>query len=163
MMAGGSGDEVAPLLTKSRCSARRTPGTYRAHGSPPSPPMRWRGTCSHCYNTAVCDLTRRCAEAAACPVSLLRSSFPTSSLLMSTLETVQKLLAEKFELKPEQLNPSSELDRLGLDSLSIIAFMFKVEDEFKVKLPDERVEIKTVQDIVAIVDKLIAEQHGETA
>jgi acyl carrier protein len=82
---------------------------------------------------------------------------------MSTLETVQKLLAEKFELKPEQLNPSSELDKLGLDSLSIIEFMFNVEDEFKVKLPDERVEIKTVQDIVAIVDKLIAEQHGETA
>ena len=81
---------------------------------------------------------------------------------MATLDAVQQLLAEKFELKPEQLQPESELDKLGLDSLSIIEFMFNIEDEFKIKLPDERVEIKTVQDIVAIVDKLVAEQHPKT-
>ena len=80
---------------------------------------------------------------------------------MTTLESVQTLLAQKFDLKPEQLHPESELDKLGLDSLSIIEFMFNVEDEFKIKLPDERVEIKTVQDVVAIVDKLVAEQHGK--
>jgi len=79
---------------------------------------------------------------------------------MNTLESVQRLLAEKFELKAEQLQPDSELDKLGLDSLSIIEFMFNVEDEFKIKVPDQRVEIKTVQDIVAIVDKLVAEQHA---
>ncbi|HTP94407.1 MAG TPA: phosphopantetheine-binding protein [Burkholderiales bacterium] len=79
---------------------------------------------------------------------------------MNTLESVQRLLAEKFELKAEQVQPDSELDKLGLDSLSIIEFMFNVEDEFKIKVPDQRVEIKTVQDIVAIVDKLVAEQHA---
>ena len=53
---------------------------------------------------------------------------------MATLDSIQKLLADKFDLKPEQLRPESELDKLGLDSLSIIEFMFNVEDEFKIKL-----------------------------
>jgi len=78
---------------------------------------------------------------------------------MSTLEWVQTQLEEKFELKREQLHPESELESLGVDSLSIIEFMFDVENQFKVTLPDERVEIKTVQDIASIIDKLIAEQH----
>ena len=82
---------------------------------------------------------------------------------MATLDSVQKLLADKFELKPEQLQPDSELDKLGLDSLSIIEFMFTVEDQFKIKMPDERFEIKTVNDIATIVDRLVAEQHGKAS
>jgi acyl carrier protein len=81
---------------------------------------------------------------------------------MTTLESVQRLMAEKLELQAAQLQPESELEALGLDSLSIIEFMFTVEDEFKIKLPDERVEIKKVQDIVAVIDRLVAEQHGKT-
>ena len=82
---------------------------------------------------------------------------------MTTLESLQKLLAEKFDLSASQLQPQSELDKIGLDSLAIIEFMFTIEDEFKIKMPDERVEIKTVQDIVAVVDKLVAEQGGNAA
>ncbi|MBY0578155.1 MAG: acyl carrier protein [Burkholderiales bacterium] len=58
------------------------------------------------------------------------------------------------------LQPERSLETLGLDSLSVIEFMFVLEDEFKIKLSDERVEIKTIQDIVLIVDKLVAEQHA---
>jgi len=82
---------------------------------------------------------------------------------MTTLESVQMLLAEKFDLHVSQLQAESELDKIGLDSLSIIEFMFMIEDEFKVKMPDERVDIRTVQDIVAVIDRLVAEQHGKTS
>ena len=82
---------------------------------------------------------------------------------MTTLERIQNLLAQKFELKPDQLQPESQLEGLGLDSLAIIEFMFNVEDEFKIKMPEERVEIKTVQDIVAIVEDLALKQHGKPA
>ena len=73
---------------------------------------------------------------------------------------MQRLLVEKFDLPASQLQAESELDKIGLDSLAIIEFMFTIEDEFNVKMPDERVEIKTVQDIVAVVDRLVAEQGG---
>ncbi len=79
---------------------------------------------------------------------------------MSTLETIQRMMVEQFELKPEALAPDVQLETLGIDSLSVIEFMFNIEDEFKVKLPDERVEIKTVQDIANVVDRMIAEQKG---
>jgi acyl carrier protein len=37
--------------------------------------------------------------------------------------------------------------------------MFNLEDELKIKLSDERIELKTIQDVANAVDKLLAEQH----
>lgn len=77
---------------------------------------------------------------------------------MSSLQTIQRLMVEQFDLKIENLTPDAQLEGLGLDSLSVIEFMFKLEDEFNIKLTDERVEIKTVQDVANFVDKVIADQ-----
>lgn len=79
---------------------------------------------------------------------------------MSLLPTIQRMMAEQFELKLEDIKPDSLLENLGLDSLSIIEFMFNLEDAFKIKLPDERVELKTVQDIANNIDKLITSQNA---
>lgn len=79
---------------------------------------------------------------------------------MSTLHTIQQMIAEQFELKLEDLVPDATLESLGLDSLSVIEFMFNIEDKFNIKMANELLEnIKTLQDVVNIVDKLIAEQH----
>jgi acyl carrier protein len=69
------------------------------------------------------------------------------------------MMTEQFDLKLEVLTPDAQLENLGLDSLSVIEFMFNLEDELKIKLPDERVELKTIGDVVELVDKLIAEQQ----
>ena len=69
-------------------------------------------------------------------------------------------MVEQFDLKLEDLGPDAQLDNLGLDSLSVIEFMFNLEDELKIKLTDERVELKTVGDVVEVVDRIIAEQKG---
>jgi acyl carrier protein len=47
-----------------------------------------------------------------------------------------------------------------LDSLSVIEFMFTLEDELKIKLSNDYVELKTVGDVVNEIDKIIAEQKG---
>lgn len=70
------------------------------------------------------------------------------------------MMAEQFELEEDKLTPDAELESLGLDSLSVIEFMFNIEDEFSIKLPDERVELKTIQDIANVVDRLVAEQQN---
>ncbi len=69
-------------------------------------------------------------------------------------------MVEQFDLKLEDLSPDAQLDSLGLDSLSVIEFMFNLEDELKIKLTDERVELKTVGDVVKVVDRIVAEQKG---
>jgi acyl carrier protein len=79
---------------------------------------------------------------------------------MSSLQLIQRLMVEQFELKLEDLSPGAQLESLGLDSLSVIEFMFKLEDELKIKLSDERVELKTIQDIVNFVDRLISDQKA---
>jgi acyl carrier protein len=78
---------------------------------------------------------------------------------MSTLQTLQTMMCERFDLKAEDLAPDVRLEALGLDSLSVIEFMFHVEDEFHIKLPNEMVEIKTLSDIASVVERLMAEQN----
>ncbi len=77
---------------------------------------------------------------------------------MSSLKTIQDMMVKQFDLKLEDLTPEATLEGLGLDSLSVIEFTFNLEDELKIKFPDERVELKTLQDVVGLVNKLIAEQ-----
>ena len=70
------------------------------------------------------------------------------------------MMVKQFDLKLEDLTPDATLEGLGLDSLSVIEFMFNVEDELKIKLPDERVELKTLQDVVNVLDRIIAGQKN---
>jgi acyl carrier protein len=79
---------------------------------------------------------------------------------MSSLKTIQDMMVKQFDLKLEDLTPDATLEGLGLDSLSVIEFTFNLEDELKITMPDERVELKTLQDVVDLLDKLIAEQKG---
>jgi acyl carrier protein len=79
---------------------------------------------------------------------------------MSSLQTIRDMMVKQFDLKPEDLTPEATLEGLGLDSLSVIEFTFNLEDELKIKFPDERVELKTLGDVVNLVDKIVAEQKG---
>jgi acyl carrier protein len=80
---------------------------------------------------------------------------------MSSLKIVQEMMVKQFDLQLENLTPDATLERLGLDSLSVIEFTFNLEDELKITMPEERVELKTLQDVVNLLDKLIAEQKGK--
>ena len=67
---------------------------------------------------------------------------------MDTLERIRNLAAKEFSLNAEALDPSAQLDSLGIDSLSFIEFMFKVEEEFGVTVSDEDLKsIKTLGDL----------------
>ena len=72
---------------------------------------------------------------------------------MTTLNTIREMMQKEFDLKPEVLTPDATLESLGLDSLSVIEFTFKVEEELNIKIPDVRVELKTFQDVVDLVDR----------
>ncbi len=75
---------------------------------------------------------------------------------MSTLATVQEMLAEEFELKPEQIVPDAKLADLGIDSLATIEFLFRLEERFKLDLNNDPTPVETVADIAAEIDRLLA-------
>ncbi|HMK60704.1 MAG TPA: phosphopantetheine-binding protein [Dissulfurispiraceae bacterium] len=77
---------------------------------------------------------------------------------MTTLERIEKLFVDKLELNRDLLTPQSMLESFGIDSLDKIEFLFALEDEFKIKIPERDVKIDTVQDVVDMVDRLVAEQ-----
>jgi acyl carrier protein len=67
---------------------------------------------------------------------------------MDTLARIRALAAKEFSTNPDGLDAQAPLDTLGIDSLSFIEFMFKVEEEFGVRVPDEELKrIKTLADL----------------
>ncbi len=67
---------------------------------------------------------------------------------MDTLARIRQFAAKEFSLNPDGLDPNARLDSLGIDSLSFIEFMFKVEEEFGVSVSDEELKgIKTLADL----------------
>lgn len=75
---------------------------------------------------------------------------------MSTLTTIQDMLAEDFELKPEQLGPEAKLVDLGIDSLATIEFLFRLEERFGLDLNNDPTPVDTIADIATEVDRLLA-------
>ncbi|MGH8690923.1 MAG: acyl carrier protein [Burkholderiales bacterium] len=67
---------------------------------------------------------------------------------MDTLGRIRQLAAKEFSINPDGLDPNAPLDTLGIDSLSFIEFMFKVEEEFGVSVSDEDLKaITTLGDL----------------
>jgi acyl carrier protein len=67
---------------------------------------------------------------------------------MDTLARIKELAAKEFSINPEGLDPKAPLESLGIDSLSFIEFMFKIEEEFGVSVSDEELKsIKTLSDL----------------
>jgi len=69
-----------------------------------------------------------------------------------TFSKIQSMLAREYGLPIERLGPEQALADLGIDSLTTIEFMFKLEDEFSISLSEERGTLSTVRDIAILVD-----------
>ena len=75
-----------------------------------------------------------------------------------TLETVQKVFADKLGLDPAAVLPTADIARdLGADSLDAIEVIMALEEIYQQEFDGEDVEsLKTVADVVALIDSLTA-------
>jgi acyl carrier protein len=79
-------------------------------------------------------------------------------------ERVQAILEKKYSLAPEAITPESTLESLGLDSLDLIELLFDVEDEFKIRVPQDggsALKTTTIQDIIDSVQKMLADAAAQ--
>jgi len=81
----------------------------------------------------------------------------------TTLERLQQLFLAHFDYKIEQLTATTTLQDLNLDSLDIIEFMFDIENEFNIKIPDQEFRVRTIQDMVDAVDRFVSVQNLEAS
>ena len=79
-----------------------------------------------------------------------------------TLSKIQSMLAKEYDFPIERLSPDQALADLGIDSLTTIEFMFKLEDEFSISLSEERGTLNTVRDIANLVDAVRHKKTGST-
>lgn len=77
---------------------------------------------------------------------------------MNTYDRLVRILANEHKLATETLQPDARLDELGIDSLSVMELLFMIEEEFNIRVPDDRVPLVTIDDMVSYVNNLIAQQ-----
>jgi acyl carrier protein len=82
---------------------------------------------------------------------------------MTTLQTVQKLIATELELDAATLDPNLPLQDLGIDSLTVMECLFKIEDEFKISVEGSNLAVSTLQDIADLVDQLVSAKTAGAA
>ena len=80
---------------------------------------------------------------------------------MTTLQTVHKIIAAELDVDPAELDPARPLQELGVDSLTIMECLFKIEDEFKISVDSTGLSVSTMQDIADLVDALVQAKASE--
>jgi len=81
---------------------------------------------------------------------------------LSTLKRVKKLFLDNYDMPEERLQPETTIESIGLDSLDKIDFLFVLEKEFDIKIPERDVTLTSIQDVISVIDRLQSEQHGRS-
>jgi acyl carrier protein len=72
-------------------------------------------------------------------------------------EAVSQVLTTKFQVDADLVVPDARLAALGLDSLTLMEFVFAVEDHFSIRIPEERLDPRQVELTLADVCRAIEE------
>lgn len=71
-------------------------------------------------------------------------------------DEVARILRDKFQVDTANLRPDTTLETLGLDSLTLMEFVFAVEDEYSVRVPEDKLDPRqagiTLERLVQILD-----------
>ena len=65
------------------------------------------------------------------------------------------LFAQTFEIHKDRLLPEATLESLGLDSLAVIEFLFQIEDQFHIQIPDQANPPRTLDEMVQLIEPLM--------
>lgn len=57
-----------------------------------------------------------------------------------TFNTIAGILEKDFRMARSRIAPERTLVELGLDSLSLMEFVFAVEDAFRLRIPEDRLD-----------------------
>ena len=76
---------------------------------------------------------------------------------MGSLQHLQDIIREKYNLEPSALDPHQSMREQGLDSLAVAEFLFEVEDRLGLTLPDEHTQLDTLAALADLIDRTRAQ------
>ena len=75
---------------------------------------------------------------------------------MDVLDRLRALAARELSLDTSGFEPRTPLTELHIDSLACVDFLFKVEQEFGIRVPDSRVTtLRTIGDLERSISELL--------
>ena len=72
---------------------------------------------------------------------------------MSTLETIQNILAENLDIDPESVTEESTFESLELDSLDMVELIVALEDELDIDFGEPE-GLESVGDVIEYIESL---------
>jgi acyl carrier protein len=81
--------------------------------------------------------------------------------MVTTFDGLREILVHDFELPAERLTPGTPLEDIELDSLAVTELIFELEDKFGVTAENNGQTFKTLGDIAAYIDELVAARPAE--
>lgn len=79
---------------------------------------------------------------------------------MKSIELISNFLNARQGIETSRIVPEAHLADLGVDSLMMLELIFEFEDGFGITLPEDLKSPRTVGEMVALMDGLIARQKG---
>jgi acyl carrier protein len=77
---------------------------------------------------------------------------------MEILSELKDLAAKQFDGDAASIDVDAPVDKLGIDSLGFLEFLFEAEDRFGVSIPqDEVAGVKTLRELAALIERVSAE------
>jgi acyl carrier protein len=76
---------------------------------------------------------------------------------MDTLQTIKELAAKQFGGDIDAIDADAPVDKLGIDSLGFLEFLFELEDKLGVSIPQESVaNVRTLRELATAIDAIAA-------
>ena len=77
---------------------------------------------------------------------------------MSSLQEIQELIHKKYGVDPQTLDANASLRGHGIDSLTLVEFLFAVEDHYHISIPEKYSDVDTLAALADAVDEILAAQ-----
>ena len=69
------------------------------------------------------------------------------------LQRLKRLVPDKVDVDPEHFTKDARLADIGIDSFALIELVFVAEEEFGIKIPVEGLQVTTVGDVLAVIER----------
>ena len=74
---------------------------------------------------------------------------------MNTRQTLANIAVKEFQCDPEKISEDASIQDLGIDSLGLLEFIFRIEEVFAIRIDNEDADrLQTLSDIANLVDRL---------
>jgi acyl carrier protein len=76
--------------------------------------------------------------------------------MSDTFNQLKEILIKRFDAEEARVTPDAAIVDIGLDSLTLMEFIFAAEDHFELRLPEEKLDPRqaglTLAEVAAAID-----------